>query len=104
MIKIKQDKEDCFSFRLESEKGHTILKSITFTTKTDLDNVVSKLESLIKTPTLLERKTNHIGEFLFTLKDDYGTIIATSECYNSEAGMENGIKNLKKLSGLNTNT
>lgn len=104
MLKLKLNKEGAYSFRLKSEKGHTILKSVAFTQKEELDTVVSKLESLIKAPTLFERKTNHNGEFLFSLKDDTGRIIGNSECYTSEAGMENGIKNLKNLSGLNPAT
>ena len=100
MLKLKLNKEGAYSFRLKSEKGHTILKSIPFTKKEEFDAVVAKLDSLIKAPTLFERKTNHNGEFLFSLKDINGKIIGNSECYNSEAGMENGIKNLKKLSGI----
>ncbi|MGB5667196.1 MAG: YegP family protein, partial [Maribacter sp.] len=33
--------------------------------------------------------------FLFSLKNNGGQIIGISELYSSEAGMENGIKNLK---------
>ncbi|MBU3024629.1 YegP family protein [Zobellia galactanivorans] len=41
-----------------------------------------------------ERKTNHDGQFLFYLKDANGQILGHSLPYGSEAGMENGIKNL----------
>ncbi len=46
-------------------------------------------------PGKFERKTNHSGAFMFSLKDENGKIVGYSQCYNSEAGMENGIKNLK---------
>tara|TARA_R110000796_G_scaffold88850_7_gene192131 strand:+ start:6385 stop:6693 length:309 start_codon:yes stop_codon:yes gene_type:complete len=95
MIKFQFKEDGEYSFRLKSDKGHTLLKSVSFENKSALENIVSKLNIIVKDPTQYERKTNHNGEFLFILKDENGTIIGNSQCYNSEAGMENGIKNLK---------
>nr|WP_245224787.1 YegP family protein [Pseudozobellia sp. WGM2] len=41
-----------------------------------------------------ERKTNNTGQFFFNLNDDKANLIGTSQLYDSEMGMENGIKNL----------
>tara|TARA_R110000868_G_scaffold4211_13_gene26699 strand:+ start:105069 stop:105392 length:324 start_codon:yes stop_codon:yes gene_type:complete len=95
MIKFQLKEGEVYSFKLKSDKGHTLLKSVGFENKTDLDVIVSKLNAMVNESTQFERKTNHNGEFLFSLKDENGKIIGHSKCYNSEAGMENGIKNLK---------
>jgi len=95
MIKFQFKEDGLYSFRLKSDKGHTLLKSVSFENKATLEAIVSKLNSIVKDPTQYERKTNHKGEFLFILKDENGTIIGNSEGYTSEAGMENGIKNLR---------
>ena len=52
-----------------------------------------------------ERKTNHSGQFLFNLKDNDGNLIGQSQFYDSEMGMENGIKNLQnRLEELKNST
>jgi len=56
---------------------------------------------LLKENSNFERKTNHKGEFQFSLKDSDGKIIGHSQNYNSEAGMENGIKNLRSTINYN---
>ncbi|MBU2996126.1 DUF1508 domain-containing protein [Cellulophaga baltica] len=95
MIKLNTNNLNEYSFKLENEKGITLLKSVSFTNKHELNSVVSNLQTLINTPSKFERKTNNQGDFLFNLKNEQGKIIGTSNNYNSEAGMENGIKNLK---------
>jgi len=46
--------------------------------------------------TRFERTTNHGGDFQFRLKNINGELIGNSLSYSSEAGMENGIKNLRQ--------
>jgi len=59
-----------------------------------MDEVIDHLTSLKKLIDKVERKTNIDGKFLFSIKKNQG-IIGHSGLFSSEAGMENGIKNLK---------
>ncbi len=61
-----------------------------------MDKVIRKLGTAPIARNYFERKTNTEGKFHFSLKDDDGRIIGHSEPYDSEAGMENGIKNLQE--------
>jgi uncharacterized protein YegP (UPF0339 family) len=95
MIKLNYETNQAYSFKLKNDKGYTLLKSISFKSEEELKITVSNLKTIINSPSKFERKTNHEGNFLFSLKDDNGKVIGNSKNYNSEAGMENGIKNLK---------
>ncbi len=96
MIDIKKEKNNSYRFVVTSEEGNALLKSIPFQTKKELDTTVNNLSPLMKRPSVFERKTNHNGKFQFTLKDSSGSIIGSSNTYTSEAGMENGITNVRK--------
>ncbi|MGB5499619.1 MAG: YegP family protein [Maribacter sp.] len=95
MIEIKKRGTGKFSFDLKTQGGHTLLKSVEFTDKLEAQNIVKSLNPIRENSIRFERKTNHEGMFLFNLKNSGGKLIGHSQLYNSEAGMENGIKNLK---------
>ena len=84
-----------FSFKLKTQSGHTLLRSVEFKEEEEAHNTVRSLIQLSDNSVRFERKTNHDGMFLFNLKNSGGKLIGHSQLYNSEAGMENGIKNLK---------
>ncbi len=94
MIEIKKRGAGKFSFNLKTQSGHTLLKSVEFTDEDEAQNTVKSLYPLIRNSIRFERKTNHDGLFLFRLKNVNGQVIGHSQLYNSEVGMENGIKNL----------
>lgn len=96
MIEIHTDIDNGYRFSLKTESGHCILNSEKFLNISQIDKVVLKLSSTPLTRDHFERKTNTEGKFLFSLKDDAGFIIGHSNPYDSEAGMENGIKNLRE--------
>ena len=100
MIDIKKEKNNSYRFVVTSEEGNALLQSIPFPTKKELDTTVKKLSPLMKKPSVFERTTNHNGQFQFTLKDTSGSIIGSSNTYTSEAGMENGITNVRKRIAL----
>jgi uncharacterized protein YegP (UPF0339 family) len=105
MIEIHKKKEKTFNFLIKTETGNTLLNSIVYDNKTKAEEAVANLKKL-KTPQIhFERKTNHNGKFLFSLKNRNGSLIGNSQPYQSEAGMENGIKNMvnriNSLSDLN---
>lgn len=96
MIEIKKELSNSYSFELKAESGQTLLKSIAFPNRETAKKTVRNLNGVGSNKTVFERKTNHKGDFLFSLKNKKGKIIGSSLLYNSEAGMENGIKNLVK--------
>ena len=95
MIDIKKKDTGMFSFKLKTQSGHTLLRSVEFKEEEEAYNTVRSLNPLSENSIRFERKTNHDGMFLFNLKNSDGKMIGHSQFYNSEAGMENGIKNLK---------
>lgn len=95
MIEIHTDTAGNHRFSLKSESGNTLLTSIAFSDKTEMKNVIRKLGATSVTRNNFERKTNTEGKFLFSLNGDDGRTVGHSEPYDSEAGMENGIINLR---------
>jgi len=94
MIEILKKKEKTYEFILKAESGTTLLSSIRFINKEKVKEAVQNLNAYKNHGISVERKTNHNGEFLFSLKSQNGNLIGNSQLYRSEAGMENGIKNL----------
>jgi len=102
MIKINKDDNNTYNFSLNTTSGNALFYSVGFSSEEEVKNVVSGLNMFDKQQYIFERKTDHKGNFLFNLKDKKGQLIGKSQLYGSEAGMENGIKNLKKrIAALN---
>jgi uncharacterized protein YegP (UPF0339 family) len=95
MIEVTQIDKNTFKFSLKTSDGNILLHSVPYNSREQLNAVVSRLHALASNQMAFERKTNHQGKFLFQLRGTDGLIIGISQLYNSEAGMENGIKNLK---------
>lgn len=94
MIELKQHLKNEYIFELKSESGHILFKSVPFSNKKAAIGIANSLNKFVIKSSNFERKTNHAGQFLFNFKNNEGVIIGSSQLYNSEAGMENGIKNL----------
>jgi uncharacterized protein YegP (UPF0339 family) len=94
MIEIRKDATEYYSFVLKAESGHALLNSVVYSNKVTAEEAVSSLQTIERSLNTIERKTNHNGKFLFSLKNNNGELIGNSLLYESEAGMENGIKNL----------
>lgn len=94
MIEIRKDASEDYSFVLKAESGHALLNSVVYSNKAIAEEAVSSLQTIKRSLNTIERKTNHNGKFLFSLKNNNGELIGNSLLYESEAGMENGIKNL----------
>ncbi len=99
MLQIKKGKDDSYRFRFLSENGRALLTSVPFAEKEDAERAMEYLKTSRELQNVFERKTNHNGQFLFSIKDARGNLVAHSGPYNSEAGMENGIKSLKNRIG-----
>ena len=105
MIEIIRGEKDDYKFTLKAESGSVLLNSVLFQNEKEIRQLVERLNIIQQKRSVFERKTDHNGKFHFNLKNLNGKVIGTSQLYGSEAGMENGIKNLKKrilqLSHLN---
>lgn len=97
MIEVFQDRDNKNRFQIKSAAGGVLLKSSPFTDAESLENTLAKIKKTATAHLLFERHTNHDGKFLFKLKLQNGTHVGNSQLYDSEAGMENGIKNLKAV-------
>tara|TARA_R110002051_G_scaffold25673_1_gene62614 strand:- start:10208 stop:10504 length:297 start_codon:yes stop_codon:yes gene_type:complete len=94
MLKIETHHQGDSYFELKNKKGEVLFRSIHFENETTMKNTLSSINTTSNKIKLFERKTTHEGLFQFTLKNNKGQTIGQSENYSSEAGMENGIKNL----------
>ena len=95
MIKITQT-DNGHQFKVQTQNGDTLLTSIAYKDKEEMDRTIKNLMAVNANKNHFERKTTTEGKFIFSLKGDSGQKIGHSELYDSEAGMENGIKNLGK--------
>lgn len=96
MLEIIRTDNDSYQFHLKSASGGTILKSTPFKDEAKVKDAISTIKNSKESQFAFERKTNHEGKFLFEMRNCDGKLIGKSLHYDSEAGMENGIKNLKK--------
>lgn len=96
MVKLQKKKTGGFSFSVLTPSGNLLMKSIGFDTKDDAEKAITELSKIVGSRASFERRTEHSGQFAFSLKNSHGKLIGKSGCYTSEAGMENGIKNLRE--------
>ncbi|GGW26104.1 YegP family protein [Arenibacter certesii] len=97
MIQIKKESDHTYTFAIQTKDGQALLHSVPFNDKEKMERTISNLKEWIKRESSFERKTNYHGKFFFLLNNSDGTLIGNSMFYSSEAGMENGIKNLKNI-------
>ncbi len=96
MIEVVKETDNTYRFLLKSANGQAVFSSVPFANEEEITSVISELQPLIRKAGVFERKTDYEGKFLFNLKNSNGAAIGNSRLFDSEAGMENGIKNLKK--------
>ncbi len=96
MIEIFKEMDNTYRFQLKSANGQGIFSSVPFANEEEIARVIAELRPLVHKTAVFERKTDYEGKFLFNLKSSSGDTIGNSRLFDSEAGMENGIKNLKK--------
>lgn len=84
-----------YHFDLKAANGQTILSSQGYTTKASCENGLESVSVNSMSDNSFERHETEGGKFYFKLKAANGQIIGTSELYESEAGMENGIASVR---------
>ncbi len=101
MLEIRKDGKGSSRFVVKSLDGHPLLESVGYADPAEMDLVIKQLKALVQNPACVERRTDHLGRFHFTLRAPDGSLVGNSQFYRSEAGMENGIKNtLRRIAGL----
>ncbi len=96
MFEIRKEENKTYRFELKSVDGQNLLDSVSFKSKHQIKKTINELGPTTLNELLFERKTDYNGKFLFNLKSPSGQLIGNSGLFESEAGMENGIKHIKK--------
>lgn len=92
---ISTRKNGEFQFNLKAGNGQVILSSEGYSAMAGCTNGVESVRKNSQDDNRFERKTSTNGKFYFNLKATNGQVIGTSQMYESEASMENGIASVK---------
>lgn len=84
-----------FQFNLKAGNGQVILTSQGYNSKAACENGIESVKTNAKDDSKFERNTARDSRFYFNLKAGNGQIIGTSQMYESDSGMENGIESVK---------
>ena len=84
-----------YQFNLKAANGQIILTSQGYNSKSGCENGIESVKKNSQDDNKFERHTAKDGRCYFNLKASNGQIIGTSQMYESENGMENGIESVK---------
>ncbi len=93
---VYKDKAGEFRFRLKAGNGETILASEGYKSKDACMNGVASVQKNGPELARFEKKVAKNGKHHFSLKAANHQVIGTSEMYDSERSMENGIGSVQK--------
>lgn len=96
---VYKDKAGEFRFRLKAGNGQAILASEGYKGKSSCMNGIASVQKNGSNPDRFERKVAKNGKHHFSLKSGNSQVIGTSEMYDSESAMENGIQSVQKNAG-----
>lgn len=99
MLEYLNEGDSGCRFVVKSAQGHPLLESVSFPSREDAREQVRRLQPKLRDPAIFERRTDHRGRFQFTLRSPGGQVLGHSQFYQSEAGMENGITNIRNQMG-----
>jgi uncharacterized protein len=94
-FELKTSSNGKFHFNLKAGNGQIILSSEMYETKAAATNGIASVQSNAGDDGRYERKTSSNGKSFFNLKASNGQVIGSSEMYESNAAMENGIESVK---------
>ncbi|MDR2235808.1 MAG: YegP family protein [Chryseobacterium sp.] len=92
---ISKRENNDFQFNLKAGNGQIILTSQGYASKASCENGIESVKTHSQDETKYERNTAKDGRTYFNLKAGNGQVIGTSQMYESENGMENGIGSVK---------
>lgn len=93
---ISKRKNGEFQFNLKAGNGQVILTSEGYKTKTSCKNGIASVMKNSADDKRFERKVAKNGKHHFNLKATNGQVIGSSEMYETEKAMENGIASVAK--------
>lgn len=92
---ISKRKNGEFQFNLKAVNGQVILSSEGYSSKAGCQNGIDSVKKNSQDDSKFERLTAKDGRSYFNLKATNGQIIGSSQMYESDNGMENGIESVK---------
>ncbi len=93
---ITKRKNEEFQFVLKADNGQVILASEGYSAKASCNNGIESVKKNSQDKDNFERLVSKNGKHYFNLKAGNGQIIGTSEMYETEDGMVNGIASVIK--------
>ncbi|MEO1201447.1 MAG: YegP family protein [Pseudomonadota bacterium] len=93
-FEVYKDKAGEHRFRLKAGNGETILASEGYSSRSACTNGIASVQKNGPMAERFERKVARNGKHHFSLKAGNHQVIGTSEMYESESSMENGIKSV----------
>lgn len=92
---ISKRNDSDFQFNLKAGNGQIILTSQGYSSKPSCENGIDSVRKNSQDDSKFERNTARDKRCYFNLKAANGQVIGTSQMYESENGMENGIESVK---------
>jgi uncharacterized protein YegP (UPF0339 family) len=94
---IKKSSNNQFYFNLTAENNQIILSSEMYVSKSGAEGGIHSVMHNSPRDDHYSRLNSNDGKYYFTLKADNNEVIGTSETYNTEDAMENGIRAVKRV-------
>lgn len=95
-FELKRAKNGKHFFNLLAGNGEPILSSQMYASRSGARNGIASVRAHAKDQDCYERRKGKSGKVHFVLKARNHRVIGSSETYNSNAAMENGIKSVIK--------
>lgn len=92
---ISKRTNDDFQFNLKAGNGQVILTSQGYSSKSSCENGIESVRTNSQDESKFEKNTARDGRWYFNLKAGNGQVIGSSQMYESENGMDNGIESVK---------
>ena len=92
---VSNRKNGEFQFNLQASNGQTILSSEGYVSKSACLNGVESVRKNAPDDARYQRKTTSNGKHHFNLTSTNGQVVGSSQTYDSQSGMENGIASVK---------
>ncbi|WP_326983370.1 YegP family protein [Chryseobacterium sp. MYb264] len=92
---ISKRTNDDYQFNLKAGNGQVILTSQGYSTKVSCQKGIESVKKNSQDDSKFERNKAKDNRCFFSLKASNGQIIGTSQMYESDNGMENGIDSVK---------
>ncbi|TWP25123.1 DUF1508 domain-containing protein [Apibacter muscae] len=100
MFEIFKDKSGAFRFRLKAKNGEVILASEGYTQKTNCQKGVSSVKRNAKNEDRFELKQSSNSKWFFNLKAGNGQVVGTSEMFENETNVKNGVKSVMSTAAV----